>query len=106
MPVRKSDDELAEQIIRQQREQELRAKAEEMAEASRERLEEAKERIRARREERRAKKTYTIKAGDTLGKIAQAQYGDGSRWEEIYEANKDKIADPDNIKVGQVLEIP
>ena len=55
---------------------------------------------------RQVQKTYTVQAGDTLGKIAQEQYGDGSRWTEIYEANKDKIADPNAIKVGLELKIP
>jgi nucleoid-associated protein YgaU len=109
MPVSKSDDELAAEIIRQQEQQELEAKAEEMREAQRQRMEEAKERIRARREARQAEQeeqTYTVKAGDTLGKIAQELYGDGSRWTEIYEANKDQIADPNVIEIGQVLRIP
>ena len=108
MPVRKSDDDIAEQIIRQQKEQELEAKAKEMQEAQRERMEEAKERIRERREraqEERAR-TYTVQAGDTLGKIAQKFYEDGGRWNEIYEANKDQIADPNVIQVGQKLVIP
>ena len=88
-----------------EKQQELEAKAKEMADASRQRLEEAKERIRARGG-RQVQKTYTVQAGDTLGKIAQEQYGDGSRWTEIYEANKDKIADPNVIKVGLELKIP
>jgi nucleoid-associated protein YgaU len=105
MPVKKTDDELTEQILRQQKEQDLEAQAKEMADASRQRLEEAKERIRARGR-RQATKTYTVQAGDTLGKIAQELYGDGSRWTEIYEANKDQIADPNSIEVGQELQIP
>ena len=105
MPDKKTDDELADQILRQQKQQELEAKAEEMAEASRLRVEAAKERIRARRERQEAK-TYTVQTGDTLGKIAQALYGDGGRWTEIYEANKDTIADPNVIEVGQELKIP
>jgi nucleoid-associated protein YgaU len=108
MPVRQTDDELADQIIRQQKQQELEAKAKEVADASRERLEEAKERIRARRAARTEQKerTYTVQAGDTLGKIAQALYGDGSRWTEIYEANKAKIANPNVIEIGLELLIP
>jgi nucleoid-associated protein YgaU len=105
MPVKKTDDEIADQILRQQKQQEMEAKAEEMAQESRQRVEAAKERIRARRE-RQAQKTYTVQAGDTLGKIAQELYGDGSRWNEIYEANKDQIADPNVIEVGQELKIP
>jgi nucleoid-associated protein YgaU len=108
MPTRKSDDELAEQIIRQQKEQELEAKAKEMQEAQRQRMEEAKERIRARREREKQEqvRTYTVQAGDTLAKIAQKFYEDGGRWNEIYEANKEQIADPNVIQVGQKLVIP
>jgi len=52
------------------------------------------------------KETYTVQAGDTLGKIAQEMYGDGSRWREIWEANKGDIPNPDLIQVGQELVIP
>lgn len=108
MPVQKSDDDIAEQIIRRQKEQELEAKAQEMQEAQRQRMEEAKERIQARREQAKEEKarTYTVQDGDTLGKIAQKFYEDGGRWTEIYEANKAQIADPNVIQVGQELVIP
>lgn len=49
---------------------------------------------------------YTVKAGDTLGSIAQQELGSGARWNEIYEANKDTIKDPNLIYVGQKLTIP
>ncbi len=51
-------------------------------------------------------KTYTVKSGDTLFSIARAQLGDGGKWKSIYEANRDKLADPDSVKVGQSLKIP
>ncbi len=50
--------------------------------------------------------TYTVKSGDSLSKIAKAQYGDGSQWKRIYEANRDKISNPDLIHPGQELTIP
>jgi nucleoid-associated protein YgaU len=108
MPTQKSDDDIAAQILRQQKEQELEAKAREMQEAQRERMEAAKERIRARRESKaeKPKRTYVVQAGDTLGKIAVQFYEDGARWTEIYEANKAQIADPNVIEVGQKLVIP
>jgi nucleoid-associated protein YgaU len=53
-----------------------------------------------------AEKTYTVQSGDTLAKIAQTVYGDGARWKEIFEANRDQISDPDTIQVGQELTIP
>lgn len=51
-------------------------------------------------------RTYTVKAGDTLVKIAEAFYGDAGKWKAIFEANKAKITDPDAIQVGQELVIP
>ncbi len=53
------------------------------------------------------KRTYTVKAGDNLWKIAQRFYSQGMRWSEIYDANKGVIGpDPDLIQPGQVLTIP
>jgi nucleoid-associated protein YgaU len=50
--------------------------------------------------------TYTVKAGDTLGTIAQQFYGDSKQYTKIYEANKGTIASTNLIYVGQVLVIP
>lgn len=50
--------------------------------------------------------TYTVKSGDTLWNIAKKFYGNGSKYTLIYEANKDKIQNPNKIQVGQVLVIP
>lgn len=47
---------------------------------------------------------YTIKSGDTLGKIAQECYGDRSHFLLIATANQ--ISDPDVLPVGQKLVIP
>ncbi len=51
-------------------------------------------------------KTYVVKAGDSLSKIAKEVYGDAARWTEIYEANRATIKDPNVIEVGQELQIP
>ena len=51
-------------------------------------------------------KTYTVKAGDTLSKIAKAHLGDANAYMEIFNANKDVLNDPDKIKPGQVLRLP
>ena len=52
-------------------------------------------------------KTYTVKKGDNLWKIARQFYGGtGADWVKIYNANKDKIKDPSLIYVGQVFKIP
>ena len=50
--------------------------------------------------------TYTVKAGDTLSKIAKEKLGDANSYMEIFNANKDQLSDPDKIKPGQVLKIP
>jgi nucleoid-associated protein YgaU len=51
-------------------------------------------------------KTYTVKSGDTLSKIAKQYYGDANAYMDIFNANKDQLSDPDKIKPGQVLKIP
>lgn len=50
--------------------------------------------------------TYTVQKGDCLWNIAKKFYGNGSKYTKIYEANKDKIRNPNLIYVGQVLVIP
>jgi len=50
--------------------------------------------------------TYTVKSGDSLSKIAKHLYGDADKWHAIYEANKDKIKNPDLIHPGEVLTLP
>jgi nucleoid-associated protein YgaU len=52
------------------------------------------------------RRTYTVKKGDSLSKIAKQVYGDASQWRRIYEANKDQIKNPDLIYPDQVFEIP
>ena len=53
-----------------------------------------------------AAKTYTVKAGDTLGEIAKAHLGNAGAYMKIFELNKDQLTDPDKIKPGQVLRLP
>ncbi len=53
-----------------------------------------------------AQRTYTVNSGDNLTAIAQQVYGDGSQWQRIFEANRDKISNPDLIHPGQELIIP
>jgi nucleoid-associated protein YgaU len=49
---------------------------------------------------------YEVKSGDTLSKIAKAQYGDASKYNLIFEANTPMLKDPDKIYPGQKLRIP
>lgn len=51
-------------------------------------------------------RTYTVKSGDCLWRIAQNLLGKGSRYTEIYNLNRDKIKNPNLIYTGQVLTIP
>ena len=53
-----------------------------------------------------ADRTYTVKPGDTLSKIAKEMLGDTRAYMDIFNANKDQLTDPDKIKPGQVLKIP
>jgi len=53
-----------------------------------------------------ASRTYTVQAGDSLSKISKQFYGDANKYMKIFEANKEKLADPDKIKPGQELVIP
>ena len=50
--------------------------------------------------------TYTVTSGDCLWSIAQKLYGTGTRWPELYEANRAIIHDPNQIQIGQVLTVP
>ena len=49
---------------------------------------------------------YHVRSGDTLSRIAKRFYNDPSRWEEIYQANRDSLQSPSGIRVGQTLVIP
>ena len=51
-------------------------------------------------------KTHTVGPGDSLWSIAKKELGDGSRWNEIYELNKDIISNPNLIYDGQELKLP
>jgi nucleoid-associated protein YgaU len=53
-----------------------------------------------------ATKTYEVKSGDSLSKIAKQEYGDAGKWPQIFEANKDILKDPNKIYPGQKLKIP
>ena len=52
------------------------------------------------------RRTYVVQPGDTLGGISRKLYGTSSRYMDIYNANRDKLASPNSVSVGQRLVIP
>lgn len=50
--------------------------------------------------------TVTVQPGFTLWGIAQERYGDGVLYVQVFEANRDKIKDPNLIYPGQVFSVP
>jgi nucleoid-associated protein YgaU len=68
--------------------------------------EEAEETASEMAQPQTAPRTYIVKAGDSLSKISKELYGKASKWTVIYEANADKIKDPNSIREGIVLTIP
>jgi len=55
---------------------------------------------------KKAAQEYTVKAGDTLGKIAEQFLGSGTKWEKVYDANRESLKNPNYIFIGQKLSIP
>ena len=53
-----------------------------------------------------APKTYTVKSGDTLRKIAKEHLGNAADYMKIFNLNKDQLSDPNKINPGQVLRLP
>ena len=53
-----------------------------------------------------AGRIYVVVKGDTLSQIAEREYGDASRWREIYQANRATIKNPNLIYPGQKLRLP
>lgn len=49
---------------------------------------------------------HTVEKGDWLSKIAEKYYGDPTKYNVIFEANKPMLTHPDKIYPGQVLRIP
>ena len=48
----------------------------------------------------------TVQPGNTLWAIARKRYGDGLLYVRVFEANRDKIKDPDLIYPGQLFDLP
>ncbi|UQX01988.1 LysM peptidoglycan-binding domain-containing protein [Streptomyces sp. RerS4] len=53
------------------------------------------------------KRTYTVKAGDSLSMIARQELGNEGRWRELYAMNRGVIgSNPDLLRPGMVLTLP
>lgn len=53
------------------------------------------------------KRTYTVKAGDSLPTIARSELGNEARWRELYAMNRGVVGDtPDLVRPGMVLTLP
>ena len=49
---------------------------------------------------------YRVQPGDTLSKIAEQHYGEANKYNQIFEANRPMLKDPDHIYPGQMLRVP
>src|ERR1043166_1021277 len=54
----------------------------------------------------RGPRTYTVKSGDTLSKTAEQFHGNTNQYMKIFEANRDQMDNPNEIRPGQQLVIP
>jgi nucleoid-associated protein YgaU len=57
-------------------------------------------------EEEAVQERVTVQAGETLSEIADRVYGDAGKWHLIYNANRDRLTDPDHVPAGIELVIP
>jgi nucleoid-associated protein YgaU len=54
-----------------------------------------------------SKTQYRVQQGDSLEKIATKLYGKSTKWESLYQANREKIGDDSaRLKLGTVLQLP
>jgi nucleoid-associated protein YgaU len=66
-----------------------------------------RERLPSKKPEQSSRgKTYTVRDGDSLWKIAADHLGDGSRYPEITKLNEDVLSDEDSLTVGMTLKMP
>ena len=49
---------------------------------------------------------HTIRAGDTLSKLAQQYYNNRAKWRDIYAANRDVMKSESDLRTGMELKIP
>jgi nucleoid-associated protein YgaU len=53
-----------------------------------------------------AEREYIVQKGDTLGAIASREMGSAKKWNQLFEANKDRLKSPTDLKIGKALRIP
>jgi nucleoid-associated protein YgaU len=51
-------------------------------------------------------RTYTVQSGDTLSRISQQFYGDANQYMKIFQANRDRLSNPNEVRPGQQIVIP
>ncbi len=51
-------------------------------------------------------RVITVQPGETLGTIAMKYYGTAGRWRDIYNANRDRLKNPDIVPAGMRLRLP
>jgi len=51
-------------------------------------------------------RTYTVQPGDSLSKISKQFYGDANQYMKIFQANREELNNPNEIRPGQQLVIP
>lgn len=49
---------------------------------------------------------HEVKKNDNLRKISRLYYGTENKWKSVFEANRDKISNPDRLAIGTFLVIP
>lgn len=49
---------------------------------------------------------HVVAAGENLGTISSRYYGTPAKWKNIFNANRDKVPDANNLRVGTRLVIP
>src|SRR5690606_37849648 len=52
------------------------------------------------------RRTYTVRAGDTLSRIAATELRDQNRWRDIWDLNRDRVANENLIYPRLVLLMP
>jgi LysM repeat protein len=53
-----------------------------------------------------ASQSYTVRPGDSLSSVAAEVYGDASQWRRIFEANRDQLGSPEELRAGMTIRIP